>query len=970
MIAPGHASAEPGTGTVRSGDEPMDVTLAAAPNDRARRDLAADETVAGPASSSETDRRTEDVRLQRGSLVGRYMVLRELGAGGMGVVYAAEDPELDRKVALKLLHTEVREPAGSGSTTAARTRLLREAQALAKLAHPNVVAVHDVGEHDGRVWLAMEYVDGVTLSAWLKEERRGWREVLAVMSAAGRGLAAAHEAGLLHRDFKPDNVMVARDGRVRVMDLGLAKSTQANLVAALEVSTDQATAKASELGVLAMRLTQAGALMGTPAYMSPEQFGGGEVDARADVFAYCVTLWESLYGEPPFAGRTLLELVASVLAGKVQTPASSRSVPRWLRRTCERGLKTDVRARWPSMQELLLALARGQTRMRTRRALAVVGAVVVLVAGGEGLRRHDVAQRVLACDAEGAAIDAVWNDAVRTKLRQGLLATQVSYAGTTIEKVMPYFDAQAEAWRAARTEVCLDARVRGTWSAELLDRSVWCLEETRLELSTLAAELSHADAKSIQKAVPAAATMGQVGPCSDALRLTRLPAPPEDRAGVMAVREELSRAGALLRSGSYSQGLATAQSALERAGSLDWPPLVAEARVLVGQGFEQTGAYDKAEAEFAEAYFTAAEAGAWGKAAEAASGLARALGRFKAEYDEGLRWARHIDVALSALGEPETGLRRALSLTHLANIHYLRGDYVEALALHARALAIREKTLGPQHPDVAVSLNNLAVAHNTRGEDNEAIVLFERALAIDEAALGAQHPDIAYSLHNLANLHLARGEDKKAEALYTRALAVREAALGPDHPNVAHSLNSLANLHLSHKEYAAAEPLLRREMAIFEKTLGPEHPDLATPLQNLADVHKGRGQNEAAIALLTRALAIREKAQGPEHPDLAFPLTDIADIELERGRAREALGPAERAVSILISAKVGGERLADSRFVLARALWDAPAAAGRSRPRAVAEARNAADAYRAASPGELKELALVEAWQGTHRLMK
>lgn len=747
------------------------------------------------------------------------------------------------------------------------------------------------------------------------------------------------------------------------MDLGLAKSTQVN---STEISAVQATATASELGALTTPLTQAGALMGTPAYMSPEQLGGREVDARADVFAYCVTLWEALYGEQPFAGQTLMELAANILSGKLRTPSSSRRVPRWLRRTCERGLATEVGARWPSMQELLLALTRGQTRMRTRRALAMIGVVLLLVAGGAGLRRHDVAQRVAACEAEGATIDVVWNDAARTTLRAGLQATQVSYARTTIENVLPYFDAQAEAWRDARTGACLDARVRGTWTEELLDRSAWCLEEKRLELRALAAELSHADAKSIQKAVPAAASMAQVGPCRDELRLLRLPPPPEDRAGVTAVREALSRASALLRSGSYSQGLAAAQSALERAGQLDWPPLVAEARVLVGQGFEQTGVYDKAEAEFAEAYFKAAQAGAWGKAAEAASGLARTVGFFRAEYEEGLRWGRHIDVALSTLGEPETGLRRALSLTHLANIHHARGDYSEALDLHARALAIREQALGPEHPDVAISLNNLAVTHAARGEHEEALALYERALAIDEAALGPEHPDIAYTLNNLASIHLARGAHKEAESLLTRALAVREAALGPDHPNVAYSLGNLSSVHLQRKEYAMVEALLRREMAIFEKSLGPEHPDLATPLHNLADVYAARGQEEEAIALLTRALAIREKAQGPMHPDVALPLTDLAFLALKRGRAGEALGLAERAVSLLSSAEVGGQRLALSHFALARALWDAPATAGRDRSRAVAEARKAADAYREAGGTGNLELAGVEPWLDAH----
>ena len=761
--------------------------------------------------------------------------------------------------------------------------------------------------------------------------------------------------------------MVAREGRVRVMDLGLAKSTGPGLTTMPEVPAHQTTAAASEQGALATRLTQAGALMGTPAYMSPEQFGGGEVDVRADVFAYCVTLWEALYGESPFAGRTLMELAASVLSGKVQTP-SDRGVPRWLRRTCERGLATDPAARWSSMQELLLVLSRGQARVRTRRALAAVSAAALLLAAGEGLRRRDVAQREAACEAEGEAIDAVWNDAARTRLREGLLATGASYAATTVEKVLPYFDAQAEAWRRARAEACMDTRVRGVWTEDLLDRAAWCLEETRLELSSLAAELSHADTNSVRRAVLAAAAMGQVEPCRDALRLARLPAPPEDRAGSTAVREDLSRSRALLRSGSAPQALAAAQTALERAGRLDWPPLVAEARVAVGEGLEQTGAYDKAEAEYAEAYFAAAQAGAWGKAAEAAAGLTRTVGFYGSDYEEGLRWARHIDVALSAFGEDATGPRRAQYFTALANIHHLRGDGAQALALHARALAIIEEALGPEHPTVAISLHNIAVSRTARGEREEALALHQRGLAIDEKALGAEHPDIAYSLNSIASIQIGREAYVEAESLLTRALAIQEATLGPEHLNVAYSLAGLAEIHIRRQEYAAAEPVLQRLVTIFEKNLGPGHPEVASALEGFARVHKERGRSDDAVALSLRALAIREAAQGPEHPDVALSLTNLADAELARGRSAEALARAERAVSILLSAKVSADQLAMSRFVRARALWDAPVVAGRDRPRAIAEARQAAEDFRAAGRDGRLELVKAEEWLDAHRL--
>ncbi|MCA9693542.1 MAG: serine/threonine protein kinase, partial [Myxococcales bacterium] len=213
--------------------------------------------------------------LQRGDSIDRYLILARLGEGGMGLVYAAHDPELDRKVAIKLLRGD---PTDSG----ARDRLLREAQAMARLSHPNVITVHDVGTARGHVFVAMEYVEGGTLGTWLEEQERGWRAVLDVFLAAGRGLAAAHEAGLVHRDFKPDNVLLERDGRVRVADFGLARyglgAAPTHPPAPAEAPTDMTRTGVS----LNTKLTITGATVGTPAYMAPEQLGGVDVDARAD----------------------------------------------------------------------------------------------------------------------------------------------------------------------------------------------------------------------------------------------------------------------------------------------------------------------------------------------------------------------------------------------------------------------------------------------------------------------------------------------------------------------------------------------------------------------------------------------------------------------------------------------------------------------------------------------------------------
>ncbi|HEY8376005.1 MAG TPA: serine/threonine-protein kinase, partial [Nannocystis sp.] len=299
--------------------------------------------------------------------IGRFALLRRLGAGAMGVVYAAYDPQLDRKVAVKLLKGE---PGAAGPRW--QDRLLREAQALAKLSHPNVVQIHDVGSHGDEVFVAMEFVTGMTVRTWLSEQPRSWREIAAVFAQAARGLAAAHAAGLVHRDVKPDNILVGADGRVRVVDFGLAR---------FDAESDEPggpglTGELVRTGDVARTAT--GALLGTPAYMAPELFRGHPADALSDQFSLSVALYEALYGERPFPGDTADEVAAAVLRGKIAARTGhERHVPAWLARLVLRGLAHDPAARWPDLDALAAELARDHGRRARRLALAGVALAVL-----------------------------------------------------------------------------------------------------------------------------------------------------------------------------------------------------------------------------------------------------------------------------------------------------------------------------------------------------------------------------------------------------------------------------------------------------------------------------------------------------------------------------------------------------------------------------------------------------------------
>jgi len=287
--------------------------------------------------------------------IGRFTIVRRIGEGGMGVVYMAYDEELDRRVAVKLLRG-----AADGESEGS-ARLVREAQAMARLSHPNVVTVHEVGTFEGQIFVAMEFVAGADLRQWLKAEPRGWAQTVSCFVQAGQGLAAAHEAGLVHRDFKPDNVLVGDDLRVRVADFGLAHSH-----GELEPESPRPAAD-PDSEPSAISLTATGAVLGTPGYMAPEQLQGLATDERADQFSFCVALYEGLYAERPFAGKTVAALAVAIEAGTVRAAPPGSEVPPWLRTALIRGLSADPRGRWPSMQALLAMLSNDPVARRRRR---------------------------------------------------------------------------------------------------------------------------------------------------------------------------------------------------------------------------------------------------------------------------------------------------------------------------------------------------------------------------------------------------------------------------------------------------------------------------------------------------------------------------------------------------------------------------------------------------------------------------
>jgi formylglycine-generating enzyme required for sulfatase activity len=387
--------------------------------------------------------------LQTGARIGRYVVIESVGSGAMGVVYGAYDPQLDRKIALKLLKP------GQGATEKAKARLLREAQAMARLSHPNVVAVHDVGVFEDQVFLAMEFLGAGTIKSWLAEKPRSWREILAVFIAAGRGLVAAHAAGIVHRDFKPDNVLLDKEGRPRVVDFGIAR--QAEGTGEEDRDDDDGrgdlakTLRETSGGAAAlMTLTKTGAMVGTPAYMAPEQFLGERGDERSDQFSFCVALYEALYGERPFAGNDILSISVNVTTGELRPLPKDRGVPAWIRRLVLRGVKADPAMRWPSMAALIAAL-QDDPAVKLRRRLVAGGTIAAVTATLLGAwqmvsRRHRETEREVTRHLGEATTHAAQAGAGAAHARE--LRERAFRAFDTLDR-----DGGESLWRQAREAV-------------------------------------------------------------------------------------------------------------------------------------------------------------------------------------------------------------------------------------------------------------------------------------------------------------------------------------------------------------------------------------------------------------------------------------------------------------------------------------------------------------------------------------
>jgi tetratricopeptide (TPR) repeat protein len=843
--------------------------------------------------------------------VGKYRVVRLLGAGGMGEVYLATDDPLKRDVAIKVMRPGV---FGPDHEHVARDRLLHEAQAMARLAHPNVVVVFDAGLVDDQVYVAMEYVAGTTARGWLEAEPRTAKQILAMYIAAGRGLSALHAAKLVHRDVKPDNVLVGEDGRPRIGDFGLAAPGDA-------ARDDPAPGDpAPEREPPTAFTTYSRVHGGTPRYMAPEQHEQKPVDARGDQFSFCVALWEALAGEAPFPSTDYAELRTQVLAGTPIDSPGARPIASWIRAALLRGIALRPEDRWPSMDALLETLERDPAARR-KRVVAVVAAVGLAGAiGVGGIVLYSGTREAAApapCGDLEHGLAGAWDPAVSSAIHARFAASKRANAEAAFERVDAGLAKYANAWVEMRRDTCLATAVRKEQTEAARDLRMQCLDRRADELRALTSVFATtADATTVDRAVLAVNDLRPLASCANAKSLSEIPPPTATQAPSIApLRARLDSVIARQRGGQYKSAVDDARAVAADATKLGYAPLEAEALATLGaleSALHETAA---AEQHFHDALAAAATAHDDAIAATVWRGLVSSANEL-AHYDEALERFGFAAAAASRAGNPPLVVAKLQQVGAEAKVK--KAMYAEAIAMTDRALELLAQAKAGEL-DRASVLNTRGVALRYLSRDKESLAAFREALGIWEKALGPEHPNVAGVLLNVGNEEREAGQFAEAERDLRRSLALNEKIFGPDHVSVGRVANSLCETLAQIPKVDDAMPFCERALAIKTKASGPDSVEVVSALTNLGNIAEVRDDVVAARRYRERVVAIHEKALGPNHPSVAHDLQDVGDIALAEGKVDEAMHLYERAQTIFASRKDQASRAAGVKGKIAQA---------------------------------------------------
>lgn len=832
--------------------------------------------------------------------LGRYQLGRKLGAGGMGMVFEAHDPELHRRVAIKLLYPAASASDSTGDADATRERLMAEARAMARLAHPNVVAVYDVGRVGKQLFIAMELVEGTTLRHWLVGRSR--QQILAMFIQAGRGLEAAHRVGLVHRDFKPDNVLIGTDDRARVTDFGLARGAGPMLPSGM--------------------FETHGALIGTPAYMAPEQWRGAPADARTDQFAFCVALYEALFDARPFAGDTTEQLASNVLAGRVRPPTGASP---WLRNTVLRGLEQRAERRHPSMDALLGELARD--RGKWRRVVAVGGAMVIGAAATVGVLRWATqsaqhpsvapqesagAQPVACTDMRTRTIDRYWSDARRSALRNRL--RKMDNGEQLAKRALPVLNAWVEEHGAATSGLCRDGETPYRAARQR------CLDHGAQRFEAVVEFMIQREQRFTERALTAIYRLPEPKACKH-WEGVGPEAPSNDlNLKVKALQGDLAAAHASFHFDRFVQAPNEVKHVLDRAGTIGYAPLVAEAELVFGQTMAaryeaeravtwlERAALDAGEArddrvqaeaalgliiEHGARRLRPADANSWIRMAEKsaprdehfAAQLDNAIGKVQHAAHNYSAARQHFEKALEALRTHHDGDHVEIAETQLdlsAVLVALGDTKAEALARQARDMLAR--LVGPEDLRLALAEAALGRTEMLAGKFVEAEASARRAVEIPFPGASLRHDLDRGTFYDLvARALVARGESDEALAIYDKSLLYRFKEPQRAIPML------LRGALLAELGKAEGLDEMRQAVAWAEKSYEADDPRLISLLRVLGRSEAAAEHFDAGRAALERAVELTSKhlGSGGMYGEVK---TELGKLERAAGRNETALG--------------------------------------------------------------------------------
>jgi serine/threonine protein kinase/tetratricopeptide (TPR) repeat protein len=872
----------------------------------------------------------------------RYKLIALLGSGAMGVVYRAYDRALERHIALKLIRSD------SAGASRLKVRLVAEAHALAKMTHPNVVTIHDLGIRADEIFIAMELIEGSTLRAHLEQTRAGWKEIVAYYLQAAHGLAAAHDRGLIHRDFKPENILVS-GSRVVVTDFGLVRPI---------FEDSQKHVKSEPVG--------------TPAYMAPEQFRGEPADQRTDIFNFCASVYESIYKESPFPGDSLAQRRAAVLANTRRLPSSRVQVPGYLRTTLQKGLAPERADRFSSMRQLIdifSEILSSEAHRRRRRVYAASAmAIVALFVGGTLLWRRLVPRQL--CLQNARELPLYWSKQARPKILSALGHSRVPFRNETWRTLDSLLSRYVDSWGDAYTQQCDAAWGIGTQSFAAVKR-LMCLDEQQTAAKEFADLLATGDGEVWTRSVTSALQLQPPQSCGTATPdKENHPAPDTEQSSqpIRKSRRKLGKATGLQVGGNaaedarrsrslYEQAATAAETALQTARAIGSVPLEADALFRLASIRKDQGKWSEAERLFTSCVDTAERARNDLLRAKSATELLGVIGHDQRRSAEGARWAHQAEVVLARLGNPsfemaalratrallrlnegqldqaEDDLRAALTLRqqllpandatlgitlmNLGAVVQAKGKYWEAASFWGQAYALLSAALGSQHPRSAAVLSNMGYALFSMGRLDEAKEEYERALTAQTLALGPQHPFIAATLMNIAIVYDSLGDHQQALSYATRALDILK-VLDPDSDQLFAVKLNIANYLAELGQFARAHELANEALVFRRQRYGANHASVGDAERWIAAYYLYQRRFPDALQHAKTALTIIDRGLGGENPQVADALDIIGVAELAQGHPTNAVEAHRRALAIR-AANGGGAPLAATRSSLGRA---------------------------------------------------